>query len=545
MKPFISLLLFLALLPLALHAQNHVGIGTSSPDARLHVVGNDGVLFEGSFGSGSLPATGAGVRMMWFPGKAAFRVGEVNGTHWNIDSIGDHSFASGESTKALEDYSFAHGYGVTAGENGAVAFGAQTNAMGHYSFASGYYAEATGTRSFAHGDNPHASGDNSVAFGRWAEAQSYAEVVFGRYNAESNGDPNTWVATDPAFVIGNGSNLSARSNAFTVLKNGFTGINTADPLRALHLLGSDTLGAVLVAPNTSVNENSELILAEDDDFTYGMFFRYNGTDNQLELWGKSFNNYYGPHMTVSRSGGTEFLDQVTFSDQVQFENSEIEVFDGSQTLMGALMPNGNGSAGELNLYDGSGDLTVELRGAETSGQGAEVRLYDATGSETINFDADYNGNGRIITDELEITGGADLAEAFDVKGLPEVAPEPGMVVSINPDQPGKLAVAQQAYDRKVAGVISGANGIRPGMQMGQEATIASGEYPVALTGRVYVKADAAYGAIKPGDLLTSSPTPGHAMKVTNHDQAPGAVIGKAMTDLDEGQGYVLILISLQ
>ena len=69
--------------------------------------------------------------------------------------------------------------------------------------------------------------------------------------------------------------------------------------------------------------------------------------------------------------------------------------------------------------------------------------------------------------------------------------------------------------------------------------------PVALTGRVYCKADASAGSIEPGDLLTSSSTPGHAMKVTNYAEAPGAIIGKAMNSLEKGQGLILVLVNLQ
>jgi hypothetical protein len=97
----------------------------------------------------------------------------------------------------------------------------------------------------------------------------------------------------------------------------------------------------------------------------------------------------------------------------------------------------------------------------------------------------------------------------------------------------------------VAGIVSGADGVKPGLLMGQKGTVADGEHPVALTGRVYCKVDADFGAIEPGDLLTTSPTPGHAMKVSDHAQAQGAILGKAMTALEAGQGTVLVLVSLQ
>jgi hypothetical protein len=150
--------------------------------------------------------------------------------------------------------------------------------------------------------------------------------------------------------------------------------------------------------------------------------------------------------------------------------------------------------------------------------------------------------GTTRTAVLQITGGSDLAESFPIVGDDEVAP--GMVVSIDPDHPGRLRVAREPYDRTVAGVVSGAQGLGPGLTMGHE-DLAEGSLPVALSGRVYALADAANGPIEPGDLLTTAETPGHAMKVTDHDRAHGAIIGKAMTSLTRGRGEVLALVTLQ
>jgi len=83
------------------------------------------------------------------------------------------------------------------------------------------------------------------------------------------------------------------------------------------------------------------------------------------------------------------------------------------------------------------------------------------------------------------------------------------------------------------------------MLMGQQGSVADGKHPIALTGRVYCLADASAGAIQPGDLLTTSDTPGHSMKVTDHTKAQGAIIGKAMTALESSKGLVLVLVSLQ
>ncbi len=169
-----------------------------------------------------------------------------------------------------------------------------------------------------------------------------------------------------------------------------------------------------------------------------------------------------------------------------------------------------------------------------------VRKYGTT--DTV-FLVDSDGMTKI--DVLQILGGSDLSEQFDVNSKDESKVEPGIVMSIDPANPGKLVVSGQAYDRKVAGIISGAGGIKTGMLMGQKNTVADGAHPVALTGRVYVWADASNGPIAPGDLLTTSGTPGHAMKVNDFDKAHGATLGKAMTALEEGRGLVLVLVSLQ
>ena len=209
---------------------------------------------------------------------------------------------------------------------------------------------------------------------------------------------------------------------------------------------------------------------------------------------------------------------------------------------------------ELDAEDGvnGGPVLTMRNSANTStifidadsADAAYVALRNSSGSTTISLDADYGGDGRITTQELQITGGSDLSEQFDIGGE-DVTLAPGLVVSIDPNRPGHLQVSNAAYDNKVAGIISGAGGIKPGMMMGQSGTEADGQHPVALTGRVYCWADATADPIQPGDLLTTAERPGHAMKVTDHTQANGAILGKAMTALEKGTGLVLVLVSLQ
>jgi hypothetical protein len=202
-----------------------------------------------------------------------------------------------------------------------------------------------------------------------------------------------------------------------------------------------------------------------------------------------------------------------------------------------------GDGGLVSVRNAAGVEKIELDGDDGDG-GAAIRLRNADGTVTITLDAALGGDGRITTQELQITGGSDLSEQFDITA-PELDIQPGMVVCIDPKNPGQLILSTRAHDRTVAGIISGAGGVKPGMLMGQKGTAADGKHPVALTGRVYCWMDASHGAIEPGDLLTTSDTPGHGMKVTQHTQAQGAILGKAMTGLHEGKGLVLVLVTLQ
>ena len=138
-----------------------------------------------------------------------------------------------------------------------------------------------------------------------------------------------------------------------------------------------------------------------------------------------------------------------------------------------------------------------------------------------------------------LTGG-DCAEEFDVADTAEI--EPGTVMVL--DQRGALRSSQQAYDKRVAGVISGAGEYRPGLILDRKES-SEGRVPVALVGKVYCKVDARDVAIEVGDLLTTSPTPGHAMKAADPFKAFGTVIGKALRPLEAGQGLIPILVALQ
>lgn len=152
----------------------------------------------------------------------------------------------------------------------------------------------------------------------------------------------------------------------------------------------------------------------------------------------------------------------------------------------------------------------------------------------------FEGDVVVTGDIRMLNGAADFAEDFDISGIGKV--EPGTVMVLG--DKGALFPSRQAFDKRVAGVVSGAGDYKPAIVLDKRESSANRQ-PIALMGKVFCKVDAQFGAIEVGDLLTSSPTPGHAMKTTDPLKAFGAVIGKALRPFEGGQGLIPILIALQ
>jgi hypothetical protein len=163
-----------------------------------------------------------------------------------------------------------------------------------------------------------------------------------------------------------------------------------------------------------------------------------------------------------------------------------------------------------------------------------MEVIGVTKTEDLNVGRNITVGGDVIL------SGADCAEEFDAVG--SESPGPGTVVVI--DEEGALRESRDAYDKKVAGVVSCGGEYRHGLVLDKRSTV-EGRVPVALVGKVYCKVDAKYSPIDVGDLLTTSPTVGHAMKATDPVKAFGCVIGKALRRLEQGCALIPILVALQ
>lgn len=149
------------------------------------------------------------------------------------------------------------------------------------------------------------------------------------------------------------------------------------------------------------------------------------------------------------------------------------------------------------------------------------------------------GEKVIITADGDIRLlGADCAEFFEADD--PAAIEPGTVLVIGEN--GNLRACDLEYDRRVAGVASGAGSTKPAIVLDQGA--ADTGVPVALSGKVHCKAEADASPIEVGDLLTTSSTAGHAMKAGDARRYLGSILGKALAPLPEGRGLIPVLVAL-
>ncbi len=244
--------------------------------------------------------------------------------------------------------------------------------------------------------------------------------------------------------------------------------------------------------------------------------------NTLEIVGKSARISAGGEGTAGRliaNGGDE-------KARVTLNGADASVRVG-----------GNGSNGTVSVLGADGQPLLELLGrANESVMGlgqknrpARISLYNAQQRESIKLDA---GAGDILL------ANADAAEMFDVDG----PAEPGTVMVISAS--GTLVAGDRPYDTRVAGIVSGAGTFQPALVLDRRQT-EHDRAPIALAGKVYCYADASSAPIRAGDLLTTSATPGHAMRVGESSRALGAVVGKALGSLESGTGLIPVLVGLQ
>lgn len=428
---------------------------------------------------------------------------------------------------ATGDYSIAIGNGNTASDGGmAVGFNNTARAMG--AVALGHTNVADSAYSFAVGSNNSATGINAFAFGESLIAQAANSFVVGTYNVAS-GSKNTWVNSDPLFVIGNGD-ATTRNNALVVNKSGALNVYPDSATYGTYIYGTNTTYGLYVN-NYAQYKTSTL---------YG----FRGITNQNNSTASSA--VYGTYLTSSNYGTGTNYGQLSYA--YQYNTSTSSSVYGAYYIsyhygMGAnygirIYANNSNGSNTSSVY--SGHFTGGSEAGSTYYQG----LY-----------ADKRTGASIDVAEYILDSYGDT--------------EPADVVVADPSRKESVLKSTKPYQTCIVGVIS----TNPHLVMGMELVVdeKTGESKkgvsaakLALTGRVPVKVTGENGPIQPGDYLTSSSTPGCAMKwslldvneakdfedlkriLAENEKRRGAILGKAVEGFSgTGTGKIMVLISLQ
>jgi hypothetical protein len=278
----------------------------------------------------------------------------------------------------------------------------------------------------------------------------------------------------------------------------------------LSLGGNDSDGDVLLRGNAG---NTRIHLSAGGGAAVSSSRAHiNGGTGNLSLGG---NNSDGDVLLRSNDGDTRIHFSAGGGGAVSTSRAHINGSTGNLTL------GGNNSDGDVLLRNNDGDTTIHL----SAGGGPAV----STSRVFIDGAA-----GDIILQN------ADCAEEFEVDGAENI--DPGSVLVISSEN--ELKRSAQPYDRRVAGVVSGAGDYQPGILLDRQNSSGT-RLPVALMGKVFCKVDARSNPIHVGDLLTTADLPGHAMKASDPIKAMGSIIGKALRPLQSGVGLIPVLVTLQ
>ncbi|HEX8351328.1 MAG TPA: hypothetical protein VF611_00270 [Pyrinomonadaceae bacterium] len=339
-------------------------------------------------------------------------------------------------------------------------------------------------------------------------------------------------------------------NNISNTNTGNVGVGTTTPVSKLHTAGIVTAGPVdgdIYRMSGFTNGNLRWAITNSASGVFGVTQR---GDN----WADE-----GTRFLIDRDGnvgvGTTapanplHVRVVTPGSGVRVEGSSASqaspgynLFDGARDggALGLALSPGHWSAtavsGDLVLRSTSGKLLLQA-GAGAAAMtvvGGRVGVGNAAPTEALDVVGNIRVDGNINAKYQDVAEWVPTTQKL----------EAGMVVVLDPERANHVLASTASYDTAVADVISA----RPGLTLGEAG---EGKALVATTGRVKVKVDATRGAIKVGDLLVTSGTPGVAMRSQPLDlggvpiHRPGTLIGKALESLAGGKGEILVLLSLQ
>jgi hypothetical protein len=508
-----------------------VGIGTTSPNSKLDVAGN--IAYSGELTKLDVAVNDvATVRSYDFlfghpdrhgdPGLALTDGGDRLVVNFN----GDWPYTALGATAVVDPHSENAGlleHGLAFGGGGSGEGIASRRTTGANQFGLDFYTDGNSRLSIANSGNVGIGTTSpsdetklhiqavSDDFGVLVDGEGTSGSEIGLHSASSK---YASLAKNAYFASGAWQRFDASSGAYLqeVQPGGDVLFRTigagANPISWTNALTIKTDGTVKIAG------------ASADEWTPAIYGRNEGAGDGVYGWSQNRHGTFG----------------VTYSTNYQHAG-----------VYGLNNGGGPGVYGEATAIDGKGIYGkattsggIGVCGVTSSSEGAGVLAQNTGGGPALVAVGNVEITDQNGVTVMELGEGLDYAEGFDVSDEARIVP--GTVLIIDPNSPGQLAVSRTPYDTKVAGIVAGAKGLGSGVRLGPGQF----DYDVALAGRVYCNVDATEAAVEPGDLLTTSSTPGYAMKATDYARAQGTILGKAMERLEKGtKGQVLVLVTLQ
>lgn len=372
----------------------------------------------------------------------------------------------------------------------------------------------------------------------------------------------------------NGNNISNTNT-------GNVGVGTTAPSTKLEVVGNINAKLAIDAPATTdvrhIFNGASAWLGQDAtngelDFGHNLYYN-NGFKYRVASQAANIRMYQGAFQFQTAGTGAANA-AITWTDRMVISaNGSVGIgtaspelrldtrvansttdYSNNLTYAGAF---GNVSGKRITVgYDETGEDIGVIQSVHTGVGFKNLSLNPSGGNVGIgtptpsaSYKLDVNGATN-VTGNLNVTGtvtgGTINAKYQDVAEWVQSSQQlpPGTVVVLDQTKSNQVIASSQAYDTRVAGVISS----QPGITLGVNG---EGKVLVATTGRVRIKVDASRGPIQVGDLLVTSDVAGFAMKshpinvgdVQIH--RPGTLIGKALEPLEKGKGEILVLLSLQ
>jgi hypothetical protein len=372
-----------------------IGMGINNPVANLHLVGNDGLLAVGTFGSGVIPATGAGTRMMWYPAKGAFRVGQVSVTQWDDVNIGTHSFAAGYNNTAASNYSTVFGanniisinnpYCLISGNNNAFSGNGSSSSIifGDLNLSNGLSSLVYGTenvlnsdRGFVGGQNDSVLSFNSVVAGgnrNSIRINSYCSGILSgngnkigdgfntaMYGVINGGQSNIIFSEYCVINGGQYNSISGRDNNYSIIGGGQNNTISSSTISVENVVISGGYANTVTARRSVVGG--------------GAFNSVSGMNSTIS--GGSNNSISSPASTIAGGSG----------NQVHSQNSVIAGGD-RNTVAGPM------ASGNSRNFIGGGALNYLLGEYQTIGGGYMNRIENGYQAAIVGGQENYINTG--------------------------------------------------------------------------------------------------------------------------------------------------------